>query len=542
MTQTINDKLLNYFAAGYSLLGVESHEEDRFLSKVLRPFAEAFNKTCADDKRITIFDWDVVAGISQYGSDGSVQVVQNTKDPVKAVLHIVGSVAQNCVLIMRDPHPAFSQAIFVRTLRWAAGALNVADKKLNRMIILQAPRLSLPIELQKDVQLIDFPRPDRNQLLTMLDEVIENTILPYFPKFSATDEEKDSVVEAAAGMCSNEFLNALTSCIIATKRIKSDLTFDTDFVKLVFEEKVVNLKSSFLEYVSDTPSFDDIGGMELAKQWALSRRRGFTAEARALNLPNPKGMFAGGPAGCGKSWLSRAIANEFGFPLFLLDIGRLFGSKVGESEAAVREVIRILESIGRAVVLIDEIDKHLSKAATTGGGDSGTSSRVFGTLLTWMAEKKCPVFFTATANNVDCLPDELMRKGRFDELFYVGYPSASERASILNALLVRRYKCESLDEVTVDSKLVSESLGFSGAELDVAIQNALYAMLDKKPARAAKNRSEDFTAVLLAAIKKMRTDKHSANTQPNEMYQSKGFQPASAAEKQGASKGRSLLA
>ena len=180
---------------------------------------------------------------------------------------------------------------------------------------------------------------------------------------------------------------------------------------------------------------------------------------------------------CGKSVLAMAIAQSFGFPLFKLDIGKLFGSKVGESEGNVRELIRLLESLGRAVILVDEIEKSLNTNAASGQGDSGTGSRVFGTLISWMALKKCPIFIVGTANNIDALPPELIRKGRFDEIWWVDLPSAEERVDIFNKLLQHKFKRE-LRIKDVDDPMITESKDFSGAEIESVIEDALYEMLE----------------------------------------------------------------
>ena len=242
-------------------------------------------------------------------------------------------------------------------------------------------------------------------------------------------------------------------------------------VELILEEKRQTIRQTqILDFYPTTEDITDIGGLDNLKDWLIRRGGSFSAKARQYGLPYPKGLMLVGIQGTGKSLSAKAIAHHWHLPLLRLDVGRLFGGLVGESESRTRQMVQLAEALAPCVLWIDEIDKAF--AGADGRGDSGTSSRVFGTFITWMAEKTSPVFVVATANNIQSLPPELLRKGRFDEIFFVGLPSRDERRSIFSVHLTR-LRPQALQRYDLD-RLAYETPDFSGAEIEQTLIEAMH--------------------------------------------------------------------
>ncbi len=245
-----------------------------------------------------------------------------------------------------------------------------------------------------------------------------------------------------------------------------------DHVHEVFAEKQqIIRKSGLLEYCSPEEDFSQVGGLAGLKDWLQKRAAAFTDEARAFGLPAPKGILLIGVQGCGKSLCAKAVASLWRLPLLRFDMGRMFGSYVGSSEDNVRKAFAVAESVAPAILWVDEIDKAFAGTRGSGANDSGTTARVFGTLLTWMSEKTAPVFVVATANDISGLPAELLRKGRLDEIFFVDLPGAEERAEIVRIHLAKRGRDP---EAFAAQGLASACEGFSGAEIEEAVVSGLY--------------------------------------------------------------------
>jgi SpoVK/Ycf46/Vps4 family AAA+-type ATPase len=241
---------------------------------------------------------------------------------------------------------------------------------------------------------------------------------------------------------------------------------------ILSEKKQLIRRNGILEYIEEDATIDAVGGLDELKKWLKQRSNAFTERAREYGLPQPKGMLILGVPGCGKSLIAKTTSRLWSLPLLRLDMGRVYdGSMVGRSEANLRNALKTAESISPAILFIDELDK--SFAGTTGSSDSdgGTSSRIFGSFLTWMQEKKSPVFVMATANRVERLPGEFLRKGRFDEIFFVDLPTPEERQHIFNIHLSNRREDISRFDLEQLSKM---SDGFSGAEIEQAIVAAMY--------------------------------------------------------------------
>ena len=238
------------------------------------------------------------------------------------------------------------------------------------------------------------------------------------------------------------------------------------------EKKQLIRRNGILDYVEESTTLESVGGLDELKRWLCQRSNAFSESAREYGLPQPKGMLILGVPGCGKSLIAKTTAQLWGLPLLRLDMGRVYdGSTVGRSEANLRNALKTAESISPAILFIDELDKAFAGGAGSGDSDGGTSSRIFGSFLTWMQEKTSPVFVMATANRIDRLPGEFLRKGRFDEIFFVDLPTPNERSEIFKIHLDQRNR--PLDRFDTD-QLAKVSDGFSGAEIEQALISAMY--------------------------------------------------------------------
>jgi SpoVK/Ycf46/Vps4 family AAA+-type ATPase len=258
---------------------------------------------------------------------------------------------------------------------------------------------------------------------------------------------------------------------VLAKAIAENGRLRPEDVELILEEKRQSIRQTqILEFYPSTTEISDIGGLDNLKEWLLRRGSAFSDRARKYGLPHPRGLLLAGIQGTGKSLTAKAISHHWHLPLLRLDVGRLFAGLVGESESRTRQMIRLAEALSPCVLWIDEIDKAFASA--DGRGDSGTTNRVFGTFLTWMAEKTSPVFVVATANNIRTLPPELLRKGRFDEVFFVGLPNQEERSQIFS-VHVSKYRPHNTRAYDIE-RLAYETPDFSGAEIEQGIIEAMH--------------------------------------------------------------------
>jgi SpoVK/Ycf46/Vps4 family AAA+-type ATPase len=248
-----------------------------------------------------------------------------------------------------------------------------------------------------------------------------------------------------------------------------------DIPTILDEKKQIIRKSGMLEYYEQTEDVHDIGGLEVLKEWLAKRRHAFSSRAREFGLPLPKGILLIGVPGTGKSLTAKAVGRLWEMPLLRLDVGKIFAGLVGSSEENIRQVIHTAEAIAPAILWIDEIEKGFSGTGSSNMSDGGTTSRVFGSFITWLQEKRSPVFVIATANNVSQLPPELLRKGRFDEIFFCDLPSADERKQIFDIHIRKKNRDPSGFEL---DRLVSATGDFSGAEVEQAVVAALYDAFD----------------------------------------------------------------
>ena len=280
-----------------------------------------------------------------------------------------------------------------------------------------------------------------------------------------SSQQLDDLIRACQGLSTDRIRRVLARAIATHGEIRPD------DVELVLAEKRQTIRQTqILDFYPAKEQITDIGGLDNLKEWLLRRGGSFSDRARQYGLPYPRGLLLVGIQGTGKSLTAKAISHHWYLPLLRLDVGRLFGGLVGESESRTRQMIQLAEALSPCVLWIDEIDKAF--AGIDGKGDAGTSSRVFGTFITWLTEKTSPVFVVATANNIDALPAEMLRKGRFDEIFFVGLPTRAERRAIFNVHLTK-LRPHNLAQYDLD-RLAYETPDFSGAEIEQTLVEAMH--------------------------------------------------------------------
>lgn len=454
--------------AQYPLIYLVTSEEER-AEQAIAKIAQA--KT----QHRKLFVWTVTHGIVEYGQPR--QTTQhNTISPEAAIEWVVRQ-REPGIYIFKDLHPFVESPATTRWLRDAIASFKGTEK----IIILMSPYQRVPLELEKDVVVIDFALPDLTELNQVLSEQLEKT-----KNRRTTTEAREKLLKAALGLTKDEAEKVYRKANVIAGRLTEK---EVDVV--LSEKKQIIRRNGILEYIEEDETLEAVGGLDELKKWLTQRADAFTERAREYGLPQPKGMLILGVPGCGKSLIAKTTAKLWGLPLLRLDMGRVYdGSMVGRSEANLRNALKTAESISPAILFIDELDKAFAGGAGSGDSDGGTSSRIFGSFLTWMQEKTSPVFVMATANRVERLPGEFLRKGRFDEIFFVDLPNPQERQDIFNIHLTKRRSDISRFDI---EQLGKVSEGFSGAEIEQALIASMYDAF-------AQNR--EFTQLdIIAAIK-----------------------------------------
>ena len=444
--------------ARYPFVYLVSWEEQR-VDRILGELAARHGKQ--------LVQWSATRGLRRVVGPHVASPLEAVTKPVET-LAAIGMLPEPSLVVLKDFHPYLDEPLVVRALRELGHALEDSYST----VILLSPVLRIPIELEKDITVLDVPLPDFEELRELLTQIATLVKQQGRASIDLDRDDFDRLVRAAQGLTSSEAENAFARAIATDDRLSAD------DIKLVLDEKrQVIRKSGLLEYFATEEDLGSVGGMATLKQWLDRRGAAFSEQARQFGLPEPKGLLLLGVQGCGKSLTAKAIASQWRLPLLRLDMGRIFSSLIGSSEENVRRAIRVAESVAPVVLWIDEIEKGLSGSTSSGDTDGGTGARVFGALLTWMQEKTAPVFVVATANNIATLPPELLRKGRFDEIFFVDLPTRRERAEILAIHLARRGRDPAAFDV---DQLAGLAAGYSGAELEQALVSALYHAFDER--------------------------------------------------------------
>jgi SpoVK/Ycf46/Vps4 family AAA+-type ATPase len=445
--QQILQDLRKAFLSKASIVYILSDEEDR-VESLLKELSATFQP------KPKLFIWNPFEGLT--GEDGK---VDNSSNLLEALDKVIQRTEQ-AFYLFEGLHT------FLKTDPLMSRKLKDLHRSLrNRYstLFIVAPYLVVPEELRRDMIVYELPMPDVNEVERTLTGVISGS--PHAAKLteSLTPELKDRMVKAALGLSLDQVARAFRSALIGRT------TIDPSMIDAVIEEKGQLIKKSgILNLVTNRPALDEIGGLENLKDWLRKRTHILSSDGRSFGLQLPKGVLITGVSGCGKSLCAKVFASFWGVPLLHLDMARLYDGTIGEPEEALQVALRTAESVAPSVLWIDEIEAGISIQSQKAGG--GTQSRVFASFLTWMQEKSAFVFIAATANVIELLPPEVLRKGRFDQIFFVTLPNAQERKSIFSIHLKKNGA--DLSQVNLDM-LVKVTEGFNGAEIEQAVNGAM---------------------------------------------------------------------
>ena len=450
------DQLINeinlMIRSRYPLIYVVSWEEQRFLESM---------ETLVEQTDKRLFTWSLSQGLRR-GEERCAAAHQPHE-----MLSFIRSCAERSIFVIQDFHPHIDDPSIRRMLK----ELSYDIVKELKTIIFLSPVVKVPKELEKDIVVVDMPLPSEDELLKLL----RNTLRPLQGNtrvaVELSEDLEEKVVQAAKGLTLREAERVFAKCIIENYR------FCQEDVKIVVEEKRQLIrKTELFEYYHLTEGMGNVGGLNNLKKWFEHRCEAFGQKARDYHLPAPKGALLLGIQGCGKSLAAKAVASLWQVPLLRLDVGSIFSSYIGQSEANMKRAMNLASTLAPCVLWLDEIEKGFA-GLKEGGNDGGTTKRVLGTFLTWMQEKTAAVFVIATANSIQFLPPELLRKGRFDEIFFIDLPDAEERHAIFKIHIEKRKRSIAKFDI---KKLVELSEGFSGAEIEQVIISAMYTAFAEK--------------------------------------------------------------
>ncbi|MEA3210773.1 MAG: hypothetical protein QOE70_3830 [Chthoniobacter sp.] len=454
----MKQNITHYIRAGYPGLYLVSHEEQRVEAE-LKAVVEGLNQQTPnpDELPYQLHAWSITTGLINVQNGSR----RDCNEPMEALIAL-GDLPDNSIILLRDFHQFFDDPnpVLIRKLK---DELAVAKTKGKTLIILGC-RFILPPELEREFTVIEFALPDHEQLNVVLNGICESAKL-----VSPKGDARTALIDAARGMTTVEAENAFALSIVETGKLESST---------ISREKAQAVKKNGLLEIMDTQeSLETIGGLDVLKDWLLKRRHAFSQRAVEYGLPTPKGLLITGIPGTGKSLTAKATSTVFDLPLLRLDAGRLFAGLVGQSEENIRAVIQTAEAISPVVLWIDELEKGFAGSRSSGSTDGGTSSRVFGTFIQWMQEKKAAVFVVATANDVSQLPPEMLRKGRWDETFFVDLPNREER-EIIWRIQIAKYGRDAKD---FDTRQIAKTTdGLTGAEIEQVFVDALYRAFDQE--------------------------------------------------------------
>lgn len=472
MENRIVVQLSRLFRARFPYIYITTWEEERAISLI--------KKISKSEKLIRVarevYVWTQTNG---FVVDG--QKIDGTQSPDKAI-DFIRDCNKNSVFVMCDFHVFFGvkgrQVDYNVVRRLRDNLSELKTSKFRKNVIFLASELLIPETMQKEITILDMPLPTLSEIKAKFDKMItQNAQIDT----SGLDEEgKEKLCKAAMGLTLQEAENAFALAMV------NDGKVDVSDLDIILSEKMqVIKKTGILEFINTDIKISDVGGLENLKSWLNKRNNSWSESAKKYCLPAPKGVLITGVPGCGKSLTAKAMSAAWQLPLLKLDFGKIFSGIVGSSEENMRKAIKTAEAVAPSILWVDEIEKSLS--GLNSNGDSGTSSRIFGTFLTWMQEKTAPVFVIATANNINSLPAELLRKGRFDEIFFVDLPTQREREEIFKLHLSKRLKDKDVaSKIEINSDLYKQlaqmTEGFVGAEIEQVVISALYeAFFNKRP-------------------------------------------------------------
>ncbi|PSB03998.1 AAA family ATPase [Merismopedia glauca] len=430
--------------ARYPLIYISTLEEERAEAAIALSAKQQGNRP--------VYIWDFVDGYQGNPNDMGFA----RRNPLQA-LELLEKMIPDApaVFILRDFQRFLEDVAIARKLRNLSQKLKAQPKN----IVIIAPQIGIPSDLSELLTVVEFPLPTAPEIRQEIEKLLAASSQVVGSKVI------DELVRSCQGLSMERIRRVLAKAIANHGEIRPE---DVD---LVLEEKRQTIRQTqILDFYPATEKISDIGGLDNLKEWLLRRGSAFSERARQYGLPYPRGLLLVGIQGTGKSLTAKAIAHHWHLPLLRLDVGRLFAGLVGESESRTRQMIQVAEALAPCILWIDEIDKAF--AGIESRGDAGTTSRVFGTFITWLAEKTSPVFVVASANNIQSLPPEMLRKGRFDEIFFVGLPAQEERRAIFGVHL-SKLRPQNLKNFDLD-RLAYETPDFSGAEIEQILIEAMH--------------------------------------------------------------------
>lgn len=454
---SLKSKLIQYRDAGYPIAFIESFEEDK-VDKIISEIALS--------NRASVIEWNGAVGACNFETKEPKGTRKLMLDEMLDIL--LKDDLNRKIIVIKDMNECLSDFQTVALLKQIA--LKISSG-IDCMIIMISPTLIIPKDLEKFITVLEQEYIDENDIKSIIEDFIkENQIQTVAEKLI------EKLAIALKGLTEMEINNILSLAVSKN----GDITQES--LNFIFEQKQQNIKKSgILKMIPLKESIDDIGGLENLKSWLRRKSKVFNniSKAKKNGVDMPKGLLIAGVPGCGKSLFAKATASLFNVPLLQLDMGRLMGKYVGESESNMRKAIRLAEAISPCVLWIDELEKAFAGIGSQSGNE--VTTRLFGTFLTWMQEKESPAFVVATANDITKMPPELLRKGRFDEIFFVDLPNAEERKKIFEVHIKKRRLKEFESESIDIPKLVSKTEGYSGADIEgVVIDGVENAFCDDK--------------------------------------------------------------
>jgi SpoVK/Ycf46/Vps4 family AAA+-type ATPase len=490
------DRLKILINSSIPIVVMETVEELRAVGLVRSACAEL---------NIAVFEWSIADGLVRSGSNAPAvpaaalqmrinatrhmadanapesgkAAIYNTAEPVQALAN-VESMTLDAVFILKDFHRHLEEPVVVRRLR------DVGQKfsSNRRTLVLTGPSISMPPELASLVEYLDLPLPDVQRLREIVEQTFKRLSKSCTVQLKADASDVEIIVANLRGLTEEEAERAISQALVARYALCPETAMD------VLEAKRDLLRhSGMLEFIDVSENMATVGGLENLKRWLAQRHGAWEDSARAFGLEPPRGVIILGVQGCGKSMCARAVAGEWKLPLVKFDTAAVFDKFIGETEKRIQKVFKMAEGLAPCVLWIDELEKVFAGSGPDSASvDAGVSSRLLASFLGWMQERKAPVFVAATCNNVTALPPELIRKGRFDELFFVDLPNRSEGKQILAIQLSKRKRNPA--EFDLDG-IAAAAQGYSGAEIEAAVQTALYAAYSRRQgSRKHLNRTE----------------------------------------------------
>lgn len=446
----------------YPIIYLRTNEERR---------AQNLIANIARAQRKTLMEWSSTEGlrvVENFGEQTARPAAAGDLSQPMAAFETILQDPGRTIYVLKDIHAYLDDRSIIRKIR----DLYENIKRTYKTLICLSPVKKIPHELEKDVYFLNMPLPDVPMLKGLLRDIGQTLKHDGRITIDMTDADYERLADAALGLTLEEAERVFFKAVVRDAKLAaSDISYVRD------EKRQIVQKSGLLEYYETEEAMGTVGGLGLLKNWLKQRHRAFESSARDYGLPLPKGLLLLGVQGCGKSLAAKAVSGTWGFPLLRLDMSRIFGSLIGSSEENMRRALEMAESVSPAVLWVDEIEKTFSGIESSGMTDAGTTARVFGSFLTWLQDKGSPVFCVATANSIEHLPPELLRKGRFDEIFFVDLPNEAERAEIFSIHLRKRKRDAAKFGVQHLAKVAE---GLSGAEIEQAIVSAMYEAFDER--------------------------------------------------------------